>query len=203
MNGLDSPLEALALTPVNLNPLFAVVFNNIWAFLAVVTSAVITIWHLRPSVAKTVLTQHVTEILHETVLQQSLISNVINEEVDEEEEEEEENVVLTRGNSKKFFTVFYEEGDNEEGYNCGDDVDCGDVEEEEVVIMKWETETELTELTVENEMRGGELGWYEFQDRMVIDGSVVRLWDGCGKRKCSSPKGVTLPFRGYYRCTSL
>lgn len=46
-----------------------------------------------------------------------------------------------------------------------------------------ENEDEGVELSKEwfqnwEKLRKGEMGWYSYQDMKVIDGSVVRLWDG-------------------------
>lgn len=86
--------------------------------------------------------------------------------------------MLTRGNSKKFFTVFEEDRENDQeddDDNHHDEMDGQDEVEEEknewVVIKRWGSSSELTV-----EMRGGDFGWYSYQNRKVIDGSVVRLW---------------------------
>ncbi|XP_019193174.1 PREDICTED: uncharacterized protein LOC109187442 [Ipomoea nil] len=36
------------------------------------------------------------------------------------------------------------------------------------------------------ETRMGEMGWYRYQDITVIDGNVVRLWEGGGRRRSTA-----------------
>ncbi|XP_021756693.1 uncharacterized protein LOC110721803 [Chenopodium quinoa] len=196
MNGLDSPLESLAFIPVNLGPLLSAVVNNIWAWLAVVTAAV-SFWRIHNSSIKTTsssshifLSPPPTPEPAPTVPKTTPFVRKGGVEEEEKETEEEEEEVLTRGNSKKFFTVFCEERENDENedgevdggdYNDDDEVD--EEKNEWVMIKRWGSSSELTV-----EMRGGDLGWYSYQNRKVIDGSVVRLWGEEGEIGCGSPR---------------
>ncbi|XP_021750250.1 uncharacterized protein LOC110715940 [Chenopodium quinoa] len=196
MNGLDSPLESLAFIPVNLGPLLSAVLNNIWAWLAVVTAAV-SFWRLRNSSVKTT-SSHILEPAPTVPKTTPFVRKGGVEEKEretEDEDEDEEEGVLTRGNSKKFFTVFYEERENDEGKNDDGEMDGGDYNDDDdeevdemknnewVMIKRWGSSSELTV-----EMRGGDLGWYSYQNRKVIDGSVVRLWGEEGEIGCASPR---------------
>ncbi|GAB2246950.1 hypothetical protein Droror1_Dr00006832 [Drosera rotundifolia] len=47
------------------------------------------------------------------------------------------------------------------------------------VVMRWQEASRCAELEYEVVMmRMREMGWYKFQDLSVLDGSVVRLWEG-------------------------
>ncbi|KAL2939806.1 Serine/threonine-protein kinase WNK1 [Bienertia sinuspersici] len=59
-----------------------------------------------------------------------------------------------------------------------DDVDEGVCEDECMVIKRWGS----TGSTVD-------FGWYNYQDRKVIDGSVVRLWEEERESRSASPRG--------------
>ncbi|KAJ8532089.1 hypothetical protein K7X08_012012 [Anisodus acutangulus] len=74
-------------------------------------------------------------------------------------------------------TVHFKQDDGEEG-NGNED---GDEEGEDDGV-------ELSKEWYENwerllKMRNGEMGWYYYQDMKVIDGNIVRLWDGCRRRR--------------------
>lgn len=67
---------------------------------------------------------------------------------------------------------FKEKRENEGHHINHDDDDDGMDGGDEAVVKRW---AKVTILTVEMR-RAGDLGWYEYQDMKVIDGSVVRLW---------------------------
>ncbi|OIT29914.1 PREDICTED: uncharacterized protein LOC109210714 [Nicotiana attenuata] len=54
----------------------------------------------------------------------------------------------------------------------------GAVEMEDLMCNDWYQSWEKVTRT-----KKGEMGWYSFQDLHVIDGNVVRLWEGCRRRR--------------------
>ena len=106
--------------------------------------------------------------------------------------------MLTRGDSfKNRFTMTYyqeEERENDDDDGGNDEMDGGD---EAVLVKRW---TAGRGLTAEIARRGFGLEWYGYQDRGVIDGCVVKLWEEeressyySSARSCRrrSPVGVT------------
>uniref|UniRef100_A0A803MF61 Transmembrane protein n=1 Tax=Chenopodium quinoa TaxID=63459 RepID=A0A803MF61_CHEQI len=161
MNGLDSPLESLAFIPVNLGPLLSAVVNNIWAWLAVVTAAV-SFWRIHNSSIKT--TSSSSHIFLSPPPTPEPAPTVPKTTPFERENDENEDGEVDGGD-----------------YNDDDEVD--EEKNEWVMIKRWGSSSELTV-----EMRGGDLGWYSYQNRKVIDGSVVRLWGEEGEIGCGSPR---------------
>jgi len=99
---------------------------------------------------------------------------------------QEEEGALTRGNnSKELFIICLTEEIENEGDHINHDHDHDDDNGmdggDEAVVKRW---AKATTLTVEMR-RAGDLGWYEYQDIRVIDGSVVRLWEDARERNCS------------------
>ncbi|KAL2940500.1 Talin-2 [Bienertia sinuspersici] len=210
MNGLDSSFEALAFIPVNLSPLFSAAVNNLWALLAFLTAA-FSFWRLRSSSPKTTSSHFPPPPIRTTTNTTSF------KVIEDEEEEEKEEVVLTRANSKKFFTVFYEERENDlhdddemDGGDLDldldldhdhDDVDEGVCEDECMVIKRWGSTGSTVEmirssssLSLSSSLSSSsssdyDFGWYNYQDRKVIDGSVVRLWEEERESRSASPRG--------------
>lgn len=84
------------------------------------------------------------------------------------------------GSPRSRFTVSYT-------YDiCDDDVGAG--EEKEVIESDdfgcnadWGVTAAYWEGTEVRCRWRGDLGWYRYQNRMVIDGNVVRLWDFAGR----------------------
>ncbi|XP_009780582.1 uncharacterized protein LOC107769213 [Nicotiana tabacum] len=54
----------------------------------------------------------------------------------------------------------------------------GTVEMEDLMCNDWYQSWEKVIRT-----KKGEIGWYSYQDLHVIDGNVVRLWEGCRRRR--------------------
>ncbi|KAK9715626.1 hypothetical protein RND81_06G178000 [Saponaria officinalis] len=184
MNNLDSSFEALRFSSVNLSPLFSAALNNLWALLAVVVGA--TMFRFRRVRApKTTAAAPPSETVATTTSKPDILE--------------------VGKSSEKFFTVYYyeEEAEDEEGCFVGDDdVYAGDLEDEceseaatAMMITKWEVDEKWTV-----EMRGGEIGWYDFQDRSVIDGSVVRLWNSESNRNNISPKRRLIGAKHHLLC---
>ncbi|KAL9314596.1 hypothetical protein ACSQ67_020048 [Phaseolus vulgaris] len=167
MNVLDSNVEALAFNYLSFGLLTAL--NNLWACLALLTAA-LSFWKIRsagcpkpnpeaqPTAGPEPLTpsQEKTEPTREAVN----ANGGAEEDVD--------------GVRKGKFTVYYEEH-----VQCA--CDC----ENEGFATAWEeSEGSQTEWWERWErllrLRNGESenGWYTRQDVTVLNGSVVRLWDG-------------------------
>ncbi|KMS95309.1 hypothetical protein BVRB_009490 [Beta vulgaris subsp. vulgaris] len=161
MNGVDSPLEALAFIPLNLGPLFSAAIINLWTWLAVFTAA-FSFWRLRLSSPKSHISlsppkpnpppNTTTSFLFE---ERENVEQHHDDEQEQQQEGEGDGVVLTRGNI--------------EGDQC-------------VMIKKWGS----SEFTVD-------FGWYNYQNRNVIDGSVVRLWEE--ERESTSPRSCRRSIR--------
>lgn len=98
--------------------------------------------------------------------------------------------MLTRGESfKKRFTACYEEAQEQEERENEDDDEVDGGGDELEVVKRWGLTVEIATRDLD---LGLGLGWYGFQDRSVIDGSVVRLWEeerenGIGS-SCSTPR---------------
>lgn len=103
------------------------------------------------------------------------------------------------GTPKVRFTAYFEEED--------DCIGCCHVEDEEEeptvnVVEEFghrEVEVEVSREREEMEVkwedmvvrRRGDLGWYSFQDMAVLNGSVVRLWDGDSPRRRKSSIAIS------------
>lgn len=102
------------------------------------------------------------------------------------------------GTPKVRFTAYFEEED--------DCIGCCHVEDEEeeptvnvaeefghreVEVVSWEREE--MEVNWEDMVvrRRGDLGWYSYQDMAVLNGSVVRLWDGDSPRRRKSSIAIS------------
>ncbi|XP_009611855.1 uncharacterized protein [Nicotiana tomentosiformis] len=105
--------------------------------------------------------------------------------------------------TKGRFTAYYK-ADNVLG-PCNDDVDCRDSTDKEDhgesrISSQWVKSSILSNngtVEVEDLMcndwyqswekvirtKKGEIGWYSYQDLHVIDGNIVRLWEGCRRRR--------------------
>ncbi|KAA8523358.1 hypothetical protein F0562_009781 [Nyssa sinensis] len=196
MNALDSPLEALAFNYATFG--FSTVVNNIWTWIAVLTAAV-SVWTIRatgspkseprirnPDVSppKAVLPppDKVAELASASASTSTsaplatMSPSVFAVESD--------------GATKGKFSVYYEDDRDHDGEGADgeldDDEDLGSV----VAVDGgewfdgWDTILR---------MRKGEMGWYRFQDTTVLDGNVVRLWDG----ECRLRKSIEIPADGW------
>ncbi|XP_057501363.1 uncharacterized protein LOC130785255 [Actinidia eriantha] len=202
MNALDSQLEALAFNYLSFG--FARIVNNIWAWVVVVSAAV-NFWLLsavrivsgatesadQPTAVPTKAPKAVLAAVVETTTegmtrggkftkalidQPTIVSTTVTRTVVAVVETIEG---TTRGGK---FTVFYEgdevevevEGEAEEGGDNfggfgavvgGGKEDCHWSEDWNRMLV----------------MRMGDIEWYRYQDLTVLNGNVVRLWDGCRK----------------------
>ncbi|KAM7459301.1 hypothetical protein LguiA_036295 [Lonicera macranthoides] len=173
MNALESPpLEALAFNYLTYGVLTAV--NNIWTFVALLTAAV-SFWRIKSlSVSsKSDPPRRIRDSSPENFSPPpppsppaEYLSLCAAESSD--------------GTTRGKFTVYYNEEDNvrESGSESeGEDFDgryC--YGRDGGWCESWER------------MKMGEAGWYRYQDLTVLDGNVVRLWDG-GKGRNSGISG--------------
>ncbi|CAN4110010.1 unnamed protein product [Withania somnifera] len=80
--------------------------------------------------------------------------------------------------TKGKLTVYFKQ---DEGGECSGDGEGRDqVKEDDVVELSMEWFENWERLL---KMRKGETGWYSNQDMKLIDGNVVRLWDGSTRRR--------------------
>ncbi|KAG6431631.1 hypothetical protein SASPL_109710 [Salvia splendens] len=164
---LDSPLEALAFNYLSYGLLTAV--NNIWPWLAVVTAAV-SFWRIRvlstPIAAATV-----PEMVEE------IIAAVEEEQAAAPARSAPCVVAEGQGITKMKFSLYYAEEDEEEefgGDDGGESEECGGAG---AGVGDWEGVIA---------MRMGDMGWYRWQDRTVLSGNVVRLWEGRRRRHAAA-----------------
>lgn len=176
---LDYPLDALAFNYVSFG--FFALVNNLWTWVAVVTAAV-SFWRIRIRAAASagaVLSPLKSEPpeLHDRETDASSAPSTLKEDPAPSTVPA---VVAAGGGgvTKGKFTVYYENDRKSDGEvalagpwaasDCDVDGDCGEWSQWWEGVMK---------------TRMGELGWYSCQDRTVLNGSVVRFWDGSGRRR--------------------
>lgn len=199
MNTLDSPLEVLAINYLSFGFLTAV--NNVWAWIAVITTAAVSVWRIRSSSPP----RPPSKIIDESSLltcysstaagverliaaePTSTSANIPSKPLPSPSMLSSSDVFFQReGRTSGKFTVHFQEEDE-----CGNDGD-GDHDERDVNLggrwndvvegKEWLSESSSLEVTMK--MRMGDMGWYRYQDLTVLDGNVVRLWDGCRREKC-------------------
>ncbi|KAL2503345.1 hypothetical protein Fot_37193 [Forsythia ovata] len=165
---LDSPLEALAFNYLGYGFLTAV--HNIWTWIALVTGA-FSFWKIRAlSDSEPISRARDGQV-------PSLGSNV-GEWVEGPAAEPVELPAISIGEETKFnecgtkgkFSLYYNEGDYREGGEDGESEDNGGGRVASEKLERWCNHWER--------VRMGDMGWYKYQDLTVLDGSVVRLWDG-------------------------
>ncbi|PIN20062.1 hypothetical protein CDL12_07248 [Handroanthus impetiginosus] len=193
MNALDSPLEALALNYLSYGFLTAV--NSLWAWVAVITAAV-SFWRIRALSSQPVLRVEPRSRSQDAASTSSSAPKVAEKAVAEPATVSTTrlssapttsmmccgNVLESEGGTKTKFSLFYKEDD------FGEDNEGGEMEDDggrDVVVREklggWCDDWERMMV-----LRMGDLGWYRWQDRTVVDGSVVRLWDSCRRRHAAA-----------------
>lgn len=165
---LDSPLEALAFNYLAYGFLTAV--NNIWAWVAVITAAV-SFWRMR---AKPEL---MTSRSHDSAAASPRVAEIATSETPAPAKASCR-VLEREGSVKMKISLYYEEelddgGENEESGG-------------EEAVMSGESDAWRDDWETMMVMRMGDMGWYRWQDRMVLDGSVVRLWEGRSPRHAAA-----------------
>ncbi|KAF8113403.1 hypothetical protein N665_0050s0057 [Sinapis alba] len=172
MATLDSPLEALAFEYASFGVLAIV--NNVWTWIAVVTAAV-SFWRMRVTTIGDD-GHHGSGLLEESEQEPQEVAGPVKETVVAQVEETEvwETLMCDDGVTKGKMTMYYEvdvdggryvdvDGELTSAVNYGGGLgDCGEWWEQWERVVK---------------MRNGDEDWYRYVDLMVINGSVVRLWD--------------------------
>ncbi|KAG8376261.1 hypothetical protein BUALT_Bualt09G0044800 [Buddleja alternifolia] len=179
MNTLDSPLEALALNYLNYALLTAV--NSIWAWVAVITAAV-SFWRIRALSSPPEPLCRSQDAASETPKAAETAARVPKHLLSAPMKKTSCCVVERESSTKTKFSLYYEE----DYYFRGDDgggesEDGGDAAEavsESENVGRWCDDWERMMV-----VRMGDMGWYRWQDTTVLDGSVVRLWDGGRRRR--------------------
>lgn len=162
--GLDSPLDPLAFNYVSFG--FFTVVHNLWTWVAVLTAAV-SFWRIRiravPSAAAMSPPKSDPPLLRDRETETSTALLTLRE--DPAGSTDAGGGVRTKGK----FIVYYENDGGSDG--------------EEEVAEPWGDAaggwSEWWEGVVKRRM--GELEWYSGQDRRVLNGNVVRLWEGSGR----------------------
>lgn len=192
MDVLDSPIDALVFDYVNLGIL--TIINNLWTWVAVITAAV-SFWRIRaagavktlaePSPSPDYIERQITELSHPetsssttTTTPKSVTEPAAPGSVSSSPSVFEDN----RAKKGKFVVYYYQDDDRQNDGNIDDDG-----EEELTVFGEWGRcggEIKLWERMLR--VRMGECGWYRCQDLTVINGNIVRLWDGVRREKNSS-----------------
>ncbi|CAL5375609.1 unnamed protein product [Camellia sinensis] len=181
-NVLDSPLEALAVNYLSFGFLTAV--NKIWTWVAVITAAV-SLWRIKASGGPTSDPDELPP--PDTAALNSEPPSTSTESVAVASAPAVCAVETTEAVTRGKFTVYYEDDSVVDEGGDGDfgEVGCGGGENL-CDGWKWKWEKEM-------KMRmGNEMGWYHYQDLTVLDGNVVRLWDGCKGR--SSNNDINISF---------
>ncbi|CAI9100788.1 OLC1v1037961C1 [Oldenlandia corymbosa var. corymbosa] len=188
MSSLDSPLEVLALDYLGFG-LFTAVVNNVWTWIAVVTAAV-SVWRIRTisSSSSSFVSHEVSVVKPAASLASSPVKAVPVEPAKVEAPaappasappSPSPFVFTGEGRTSGKFTLYYdnqEECEEQEEADTNDD--DGDVDGEcklEEVRNNWEVMMEMR-------INGVRMGFYRYQDLTVLNGNVVRLWDGCRRR---------------------
>ncbi|MCE5167228.1 hypothetical protein HAX54_043442, partial [Datura stramonium] len=188
---LEIPLEALAFDYLSFGLLFTVI-NSVWTWVVVITAAV-SFWRIKTF--STLPTQEPrrgafsVHVLSPSPPTPTVVTSPPSSKSSQVERvssqlASNESCFAALGNNeegtKGKFTVHYFKQD-EGGEHNGDGEDCDQEGEDDVDVEFCEEWFENWERFLK--MRSGEMGWYSYQDMKVIDGSVVRLWDGGGMRK--------------------
>ncbi|KAK9274433.1 hypothetical protein L1049_021680 [Liquidambar formosana] len=188
MNVLDSQLEALAFSYLSFGLLTIV--NNLWTWVAVITAAV-SFWRLKAAGSPKSVPQGPILDQNTTGSEPASASASASPPCDSTEEEPAVAPPSTSASisgvtaavradideevTKGKFTVYYEDDRESDGDMVvdGEWEGCDGAEGLGEGCGEWSDGWERM-----MRVRMGDLGWYRFQDTTVLDGSVVRLWDG-------------------------
>lgn len=182
MSALDSPLEVLAFDYLRFGLLTLV--NNVWTWVAVVTAAV-SVWRLKASSLPgsnfpREASRPVERLVAEPASATAVVASAIVEAAKPSTVAAPSSPYLfnAEGRTSGKFTLYYDRRVEDEEEDRRDDVngelDCQDGcvgDEKQWFGEGW------WEVTMRMRM-GDHMGFYRYQDLMVLDGSVVRLWDG-------------------------
>ncbi|CAI9780325.1 unnamed protein product [Fraxinus pennsylvanica] len=193
MNALDSPLEALAFNYLSYGVLTAV--NSIWPLVAVLTAAV-SFWRIRAlSSSKWVPRGRSTDCASTSL--SPVDEDVTAADAEVASTSSQFNTYLSgsntkfrvlerQGTTKGKFTLYYDKDESRtgEGDDNGGRNDDGATANEKLGLCCDDWESMMV-------MKIGGMGWYQYQDLTVLDGSVVRLWDSRWQRNAAAVGGVT------------
>ncbi|GFY98560.1 hypothetical protein Acr_12g0011010 [Actinidia rufa] len=179
VNSLESPLEALAFNDLSFG--FLTGINNLWTWVAVITAAV-SFWRIRASGTVAVKSEHRSRNLNDSSPPRVSSSLHTEEATDEPAFISRRTTTAppmeaTEGATRGKFTVYFEKEGEGEGAS-EEEVDDGGVGSLGAVVRggydglceNWEN---LWRMRIRDNM-----GWYRYQDLTVMDGNVVKLWDG-------------------------
>ncbi|KAL6496448.1 hypothetical protein OROGR_029706 [Orobanche gracilis] len=180
MSMLNSPLEALAIGYLSYGLLTAV--SNIWAWVAVITTA-IGFWRIKGLsfpphlIKKEVSPLESSSYLAETAAEPDTVSSTTEKHLLPASltTTMSDCVLDSECSPKGKFSVYYKDDfkNRDEGGDDDSDGVCNGGEGAERAKLGWRCcEWERTMV-----VRMGDLGWHRYQDLTVLDGSVVRLWD--------------------------
>lgn len=172
---LDSPLEALAFNYLAYGFLTAV--NNIWAWVAVITAAV-SFWKMRakPELMSSRSHDAASSPRVAGIATAEMVTVATTSQTAAPAPKASCRVLEREGSVKMKFSSYYEERE---------EVDDG-VDSEESGGEAAVTSRALDDWETMMAMRMGDMGWYRWQERMVLDGSVVRLWEGRSPRHAAA-----------------
>ncbi|GMH23291.1 hypothetical protein Nepgr_025134 [Nepenthes gracilis] len=197
MNVLDSPPDALLFDSAALG----FVFNNLWTWVAVLAAASISYWRLKGGAASVSSQIKSDPLPHDTVSEvKSQITAPLFRQPTSNPGGADASALGTSEASvsnvcdgdlaptKGKFAVYYEAAEEMESVD-----EDGDAEErpgwEEggglPIVRRWWRWDDDKELdAAATRLRMGDLGWHRYQDLTVLNGSVVRLWEGRNLRRC-------------------
>ncbi|XP_057505752.1 uncharacterized protein LOC130789047 [Actinidia eriantha] len=178
MKSLESPLEALAFNDLSFG--FLTGINNLWMWVAVITAAV-SFWRIRASGTVAVKSEHRPRNLNDSSSPRVSSPLLHTEEATDEPAFISRRTTIappveaTEGATRGKFTVYFEK---EGEVVSEEEVDDGGVGSLGAVVRGgddgWcENWKNLWRMRI-----GDDMGWYRYQDLTVMDGNVVRLWDG-------------------------
>ncbi|KAL3535491.1 hypothetical protein ACH5RR_003952 [Cinchona calisaya] len=178
MNSLDSTMEALAFDYLSFGLLTAV--NNVWTWLAVITAAV-SVWKFKASSSSSSSSSPRAKFPDEASPASETAAASTSTVVEAAKPSiavapSSPCVFSAEGRTSGKFIVYYDRTDD----RCDDG--NGEVNGEDGNVR---SEKEWFGEVVMRMRMGNYMGFYRYQDLTVLDGSVVRLWDGCRRRNGS------------------
>ncbi|KAJ8543373.1 hypothetical protein K7X08_005896 [Anisodus acutangulus] len=189
---LEYPLDALAFDYLSFG-FFTVVVNSVWTWAAVVTAAV-GFWRIKtsstlpaqeprgdlspcpPTPTLATMSSSSSSSQVERLLSTPSTLSVSEETPSTASTMMSYDAAFLEGKKGKL-TVYYKQDDGGECDGYGEDDKEGEDDGAELSKVWFENWERLLKI------RYGEMCWYCYQDMKVIDGNIVRLWDGCRRRR--------------------
>ncbi|XP_004243685.1 uncharacterized protein [Solanum lycopersicum] len=163
MNGiLESPVEALAFNYWS--------FDVVWTWIAAVVTAAITFWKIKSSSSTLPTPEPALLTLASSQVELMRLSTERTCSTPASAVMLFDDAFLVKEEGTKGKVTVYFNPEDEDECN-GDDQELGEEDKNDGVewFENWEKLLKL---------RKGERGWYCYQDMKLINGSIVRLWDG-------------------------